>query len=186
MSELTEAATAERHRMLSERFLQIADGVQDWDAQTPVAEWANRDVVEHLTWLPGMLAGMGVQLDVEPADDPVQALRNQTTAVQTMLDGPDSDRMIDTGMMGQMPLSQVIEQFYNFDLFAHAWDLAKGSGQEIELDEEYAAGAHQGMSAMGPALQESGQFGTPQPVADDASAQDRLLALIGRDPAWTP
>jgi len=39
---------------------------------------------------------------------------------------------------------------------------------------------------MGPALHESGQFGTPQPVADDASPQDRLIALIGRDPGWVP
>ena len=185
MSTLTEATTADRHRMLSDRFLQIADGVQDWDAPTPVKEWKTRDVVEHMGWLPEMLSGMGVTLDVPSADDPVQQLRNQTTAVQELLDGPEADRMIDTQMMGTMPLSQVIDQFYNFDLFAHGWDLAKGSGQEIELDEEYAAGAHQGMSAMGPALHESGQFGQPQPVAEDAPAQDKLLALIGRDPAWS-
>lgn len=185
MSELTEATTAERHRMLSDRFLTLAEGVQDWDAPTPVKEWTNRDVVAHMAWLPEMLAGMGVTLDVEKHDDPVEQLRAQTAAVQELLDSPDADRLIDTNMMGEMPLSRVIEQFYNFDLFAHGWDLAKGSGQEIELDEEYAAGAHQGMSAMGPALHESGQFGTPQPVAEDASAQDKLLALIGRDPSWT-
>lgn len=185
MSTLTDATTAERHRILSERFLQIADGVQDWDAPTPVKEWKTRDVVEHMGWLPEMLGGMGVTLDVEPADDPVQRLRSQTTAVQRLLDSDDADRVVDTGMMGPMPLTQVIDQFYNFDLFAHGWDLAKGSGQQIEVDEDYAAGAHQGMSAMGPALHESGQFGQPQPVADDASSQDKLMALLGRDPAWT-
>lgn len=185
MSELTEATVAERHRILSDRFLGLAEGVQDWDGQTPVKEWRNRDVVEHLGWLPEMLAGMGVTLDVPRHDDPVEQLRAQTSAVQELLDGPEADRVVDTHMMGQMPLSQVVDQFYNFDLFAHAWDLAKGSGQDIDLDEEYAAGAHQGMSAMGPALHASGQFGQPQPVADDAPAADRLIALIGRDPAWT-
>lgn len=184
MSELTDATVAERHRLLADQFLSVAEGVQDWDAQTPVKEWTNRDVVEHLGWLPEMLAGMGVTLDVPRRDDPVEQLRAQTAVVQDLLDGPDADRVVETGMMGQLPLAQVIDQFYNFDLFAHAWDLAKGSGQQIELDEEYAAGAHRGMSAMGPALQESGQFGPPQPVADDASAQDRLIALIGRDPGW--
>lgn len=186
MSELSSVTPAERHRILADRFLSIADGVRDWDAPTPVKEWTNRDVVEHLAWLPVMLEGMGVTLDVPAKDDPVEQLRAQTGAVQELLDAPDGERVVDTHMMGQMPLSQVIDQFYNFDLFAHGWDLAKGSGQQIELDEEYAAGAHQGMSAMGPALHESGQFGSPQPVADDASAQDRLIALLGRDPAWAP
>lgn len=32
----------------------------------------------------------------------------------------------------------------------------------------------------------SGQFGTPQPVADDAPIQERLMALLGRDPHWSP
>jgi hypothetical protein len=31
----------------------------------------------------------------------------------------------------------------------------------------------------------SGQFGTAVPVAPDASPQDRLMAFIGRNPAWT-
>jgi hypothetical protein len=32
----------------------------------------------------------------------------------------------------------------------------------------------------------SGQFGTPQPVAGDAPIQERLIALLGRDPHWSP
>ena len=61
----------------------------------------------------------------------------------------EADRVIDTQVFGVMPLSVVIDQFYNFDLFAHAWDLAKASGQDASLDEDYAAGAYAGMSAMG-------------------------------------
>ena len=184
MSDLTDATPAERHRILADRFLAVADGVQDWDAPTPVKEWTTRDVVEHLAWLPGMLEGMGYTLDVPQKDDPVEQLRAQTDAVDEAL-AADGDKVLQTNMMGEMPLARVIDQFYNFDLFAHAWDLAKGSGQDLEMDEDYAAGAHEGMSAMGPMLHESGQFGTPQPVADDAPAQDRLIALIGRDPDWS-
>lgn len=186
MSELTDASVADRHRVLADRFLALAEGVPDWDAPTPVKEWKAADVVDHLGWLPGMLQGMGVTLDVPAADSPVDRLRAQTAAVQELLDSPDADREIDTNMMGVLPLSRVVDQFYNFDLFAHAWDLAKASGQELELDEDYATVAHQGMSALGSGLQESGQFGPPQPVADDAPAPDKLIALIGRDPAWTP
>lgn len=196
MSALTDATPAERHRILAERFLAIADGVTDWQAPTPVKEWRALDIVEHLGWLPGMLAGMGVALvatddpahPAEPADPAaaVARLRAQTRAVQAMLDAPDADRAIDTTMFGSLPLSQVIDQFYSFDLFAHAWDLAKACGQPADLDADYAAGAYAGMSAMGTALHASGQFGTPQPVAADAPVQDKLIALIGRDPAWSP
>ena len=35
-------------------------------------------------------------------------------------------------------------------------------------------------------LRSSGQFGTRQPVADDASSEQRLAAFIGRDPYWAP
>ncbi|MBK8733698.1 MAG: TIGR03086 family protein [Actinomycetales bacterium] len=186
MSALTEATPADRHRLLAAQFLAVADGVTDWQAPTPVKEWRAIDIVEHLGWLPGLLAGMGVHLDVPATDDPVERFRAQSAALQALLDSPDADRVIDTRMFGRMPFAQVIDRFYAFDLYAHAWDLARASGQELLLDEEYAGQAHQGMSAMGPALHESGQFGAPQPVPDDASAVDRLIALIGRNPRWTP
>lgn len=185
MSELTDTTAAERHRMLADRFLSIAEGVSDWDAPTPVKEWQTRDVIEHLAWLPGMLDGMGIDLQVPQADSPLDQLRAQTARVQEVLDGPEGSQVVDTQMFGQLPLAQVIDMFYNADLFLHAWDLARGSGQDLSLDEDYARATYEGMYGMGPALHASGQFGTPQPVADDASTQDRLIAYIGRDPAWT-
>ena len=181
MSTLTDATPAERHAIV----LELADGVRDWSAPTPVKEWVAQDVVEHLGWLPGMLGGMGVQLDVPAlAQDPVARLRAQSAAVQALLESPEADRVLETSWFGSRPLSWVINNFYTFDVFAHGWDLARSSGQDAELDEDYAEQARAGMAAMGSSLQESGQFGTPQPVADDAPAGERLMALMGRDPNW--
>jgi hypothetical protein len=42
------------------------------------------------------------------------------------------------------------------------------------------------MKPMEQLLRDSGQFGVAVPVADDASPQDKLMAFIGRDPAWRP
>ena len=42
-----------------------------------------------------------------------------------------------------------------------------------------------GMQQMAPVIRASGQFGDQQPVADDASAQEKLIAFIGRDPHWS-
>ena len=184
MSQLSDATPADRHRLLAQHFLDLIDGVEDWDAPTPVKEWRALDVVEHLRWLPGMLASMDVDLDIPHADSPIEQFKAQTVRVQEVLDGPEGSNEVQSRMFGTMPLAQVIDQFYTFDLYAHGWDLAKATGQQSLVDADYAEGAFQGMSAMGSALHASGQFGTPQPVADDASAQERLIALIGRDPAW--
>lgn len=187
MSTLTDATPAERHALVSAHFLDLAETVSDWSAPTPVKEWVAKDVVAHLGWLPGMLAGMGVHLEVPAlAEDPVVRFRAQSLAVQALLEGPGADRVLETSWFGTRPLSWIVDNFYTFDVFAHGWDLARSSGQDSALDEDYAEQARAGMAAMGASLQESGQFGTPQAVADDAPAAERLMALLGRDPNWAP
>ncbi|NLJ52570.1 MAG: TIGR03086 family protein [Intrasporangiaceae bacterium] len=184
MSELTEATVADRHRLLAQQFIDLIDGTQDWDSQSPVPEWRAQDIVEHLAWLPSLLGSLGVDLDVAAIDSPVERFKAQTVRVQEILDGPEAGREINLPGMRRMTVTEAIDRLYNFDLYAHAWDLASATGQEHRLDEDYAVSAHQGMSAMGPALHESGQFGTPREVAEDAPASERLLGLIGRDPHW--
>lgn len=184
MSELTDATAADRHRILAQQFLDLINGTEDWDAQSPVPQWRARDIVEHLTWLPGLLGSLGVDLDVAPVDSPVERFKSQTVRVQEILDGPEANREIEMPGMGRMSVTEAIDRFYSFDLYAHAWDLASATGQQHRLDEDYAAGAHRGMSAFGPALYESGQFGSPREVPEDALASERLLGLIGRDPHW--
>lgn len=185
VSQFTNSAPAEQHRVASAQLISIAEQVSDWDAPTPVKEWRARDVPEHLTWVGGFLGGMGVSLDIPRVDDPEEQVRATVAAVQDLLEGPAADEDVDSPM-GRMPLGQVITNFYTFDVIAHAWDLARSQGLDVAFDEDWATGAFHGMSAMGPALEASGQFGTPQPVADDASIQERLIALLGRDPYWSP
>jgi hypothetical protein len=43
-----------------------------------------------------------------------------------------------------------------------------------------------GLQPIDQLLRDSGQYGPRMPVADDASAVDRLMAFIGRDPDWRP
>ena len=43
-----------------------------------------------------------------------------------------------------------------------------------------------GMERVEDAMRGSGQYGPAVPVPDDADAQTRLIAFIGRDPAWWP
>lgn len=185
VSQFTDATPAERHRIASARLAEIADRVTDWDARTPVKEWRARAIPEHLTWLGGFLGGMGVSVDIPRVDDPAEQVHVQAAIVQELLEDATADEEVDSPM-GRMPLGEVIDSFYTFDVIAHGWDLARSQGEDVAFDEDWATTAFHGMSAMGPALAASGQFGTPQPVAADAPVQERLIALLGRDPHWRP
>jgi uncharacterized protein (TIGR03086 family) len=185
VSHFTDSSPAEQHRVASDRLIAVASQVTDWDAPTPVKEWRARDVPEHLTWVGGFLSGLGVSLDIPRVDDPAEQVRVQAVVIQDLLDSPAAAEDVDSPM-GRMPLAEVVNRFYTFDVIAHGWDLARSQGLDVAFDEEWATGAFHGMSAMGPALVASGHYGPPQPVGDDAPIQQRLIALLGRDPQWSP
>ncbi|MDO5677862.1 MAG: TIGR03086 family metal-binding protein [Propionibacteriaceae bacterium] len=179
---------AQQHAALAAKLTALAENVTDWDAPTPVAEWRTRDIFSHLMgWLPGMLGAGGVELPaVEVGDDVVAAWKEHTANVQALVDDEEQlARTIDVGQ-GPQPLGAVLEQYYIADLFMHRWDLAKASGQEADLEPEIVAGMVQGMTPIAEVLGASGQFGTPVVLDDTHSDEDRLIALIGRDPNWKP
>jgi len=79
-----------------------------------------------------------------------------------------------------------IDQFYTSDVFMHTWDLARASGQDDRLDPEFSAQLLAGMEPLDEMLRASGQYGPRVEVPADAPVQDRLMAFVGRDPAWRP
>jgi uncharacterized protein (TIGR03086 family) len=181
---------ASRHRACTATFTGLVDGTTDWDAPAPVAGWRARDVVDHLvTWLPGFLAADGVVLPAGPSadDDPAAAWQHHVGAVQAILDDPATrDRTFTNRHLGELPLAEAIDRFYTTDVFMHTWDLARASGQPVALDDAECAALLEGMEPIDDLLRSSGQYGPRVPVPDDASAMDRLVGFIGRDPAWQP
>ncbi|WP_114907854.1 hypothetical protein [Ornithinimicrobium murale] len=70
------------------------------------------------------------------------------------------------------------------DLAVHAWDLSRANGSALTLSEELC---HALLEAFGPfthLMARDGSFAPPIPLGENATAQDRLIALTGRDPAW--
>ena len=177
------------HRHVAAGFTAVADAVADWDAPAPVEGWTARDVVEHLvTWLPAFLSAGSVALgtaDPRPAD-PAEAWRDHADAVQALLDAPDAGRPFTHPRVGTHPLDQAVAQFYTADVFMHTWDLSRASGQDVQLDPDRCAAMLAAMQPIEDLLRGSGQYGPAVPVPDDASVQDRFVAFIGRDPAWSP
>ena len=175
---------AERHREVAGAFAERVRGTRDWNAPSPVAGWTAHSVVEHLTtWFPAFLAG-GAGIDLPKADpDPVVAWQAQTDAVQDLLERP-GDRVLSNPHIGDVPLAEAIDRFYTADVFMHTWDLARATGQDDRLDQDFCAQLLAGMLPMADVLVASGQYGPPVPVPDDADPQTKLIAFIGRDPAW--
>jgi len=181
---------AERHLEIGRGFTDRVRGARSWDAPAPVAGWTARDVVRHLVeWLPPFLAaGSDVQLPAGPSvdDDPVGAWQAHCDAVQAVLDDPaTAARVLSNPYIGELPLDRAIDQFYTSDVFMHTWDLARATGQDDRLDQDFCAQMLAGMEPMEEVIRSSGQYGPRVPVKDHADAQTRLLGFIGRDPEWT-
>lgn len=184
---------ADAHRRVATEFSAVVDAVDPaaWDEPAPPEGWVARDVVGHLVeWFPGFLvASTGIELAPGPsvAEDPAGAWHTQTDAVQALLDDPTlAGAEHDFPHMGSMTLGDVVERIYVGDVFLHRWDLGVATGHQIELDEATCEAMLTGMMPMEDALRSSGHYGPRFEVPGDAPVQDRLLAFIGRDPAWRP
>ncbi|CAM4100914.1 TIGR03086 family metal-binding protein [Janibacter anophelis] len=191
MSALSGMSVADRYRSAADTFADRVRGTDDWDAPTPVAQWRARDVVGHLTtWLPALLAaGSPVRLEPGPSaeDDPVGAWTSVDEQLRRLLDDPASEEIVFAHEhIGRLPLPRMIDQFFTSDVVFHTWDLARATGQDDRLDEQFIADALDGMRAMEETIRGSGQFGEQQPVPEGATVQEEFLAFIGRDPRWAP
>jgi uncharacterized protein (TIGR03086 family) len=176
-------APAEEHAYVAARFAELADGAAAgaWEAPAPVADWTARDVVAHLVeWLPGFL---GRGLPAVDLSDPAAAWRRRAADVQRLIEDA-GDEPFRNPHGGEFRLADAIDRFYTTDVFMHTWDLARALNQEPNLDADRAEELLAGMRPMEDVLRASGQYGPPVGVSEGASAQDRLMGFIGRDPLW--
>ncbi len=177
---------AARHEQVAGEFSRLVEQTTDWAAPAPVEGWTAVDVVDHLvSWFRGFLSAGGVELPAGPAaaDDPVAAWRHHATGVQGLLD-ERADEQFTHPYLGPGQLAGTIDRFYTSDVFMHSWDLARATGQEPRLDQDFAGQMLEGMRPIEAMLRDSGQYGPAVPVPDDAAPVEQLMGFVGRDPAW--
>lgn len=180
--------TPGRFRAVAAGFTAEVLRVHDWDAQSPCPEWAARDVVAHLVaWFRAHLRNADVELDV-PADvhqDPALAWSELVSAVQALLEDPERSQAVFTSGPDQgQTVEQVVRGSFLPDVFMHTWDLGRSQGHDVRLDKEFAARNLAALQSIDEQLRDSGEFGPAHPVPDDARADLRLMAYIGRDPEF--
>lgn len=178
---------AERISHLSDRFEAVIDNVDpgDWANQSPCEEWTARDVVRHVVDVHQMmLKPLDRTLSPAPSvdDDPFGAFRAARADVAGVLDDPNLATTEYDGYFGRAVVEQTIDGFLGFDLVVHGWDLAQATGQEVTIEPDEITRIRAQVDTLGDALRSPGVCKQPVEVPDDATEQDKLLALLGRQP----
>jgi uncharacterized protein (TIGR03086 family) len=162
---------------------------------TPCADWDVHALLNHLIlWtsysLEARAHGESVGQDLMDHDfaaDPgfAAAYRAQLDRALTAWADPATwERSLD--VMGSPTPAADIAALNLAEMVLHGWDLAAATGQRYEVDAAAAAAALQAVEANADLFREYKGFADPVEVPPAASVLDQVLALSGRDPAWTP
>lgn len=181
--------TATRFLERADAFAAIVDSAdQQWEAPTPCDGWTVRDVVVHaIETERDFLARNDLDPGTAPdLTDPSAAWRSHSATVVDIL-GRDgvAEREYD-GYFGRTTIAATMADFYGWDLVIHGSDVARATGQPWSISEHEAAVMHATADGWGDALYSEGVCSPAVEVPGDASATDRLLARLGRDPKWRP
>jgi uncharacterized protein (TIGR03086 family) len=185
----------ELHRRAAEEFGRRVERIEDddWARPTPCTEWDVRAVVNHMAyenrWAPELVAGrkieeVGDRFDGDLlGDDPKAAWRDSMDAAVAAFAAPDAlDRTVHLSF-GDFPGREYLGQLTS-DLTIHAWDVAKGIGDDDALAPDLVAFVWELWRPREEMVRASGVFGEAVAVPDDADLQTRLLAFLGRDRSW--
>jgi uncharacterized protein (TIGR03086 family) len=170
--------------VLSKTVALVAAVAPDQRAQpTPCPKMPVGLMVDHIVgWARGFAAqAVGEQPDGDPndyraGDDPAGELRRAgAQLVQATRTPPADGSGVPVGVL-------LMEEI------AHGWDLATATGQAVPFSaDEAEAALAAGRVMLKPEYRGPGKtFGDEVEPPDDATAVERLVAFLGRDPRWTP
>ncbi len=148
---------------------------------TPCSEWSVRQLIDHLIGGADYLFASAT--GGEPAAAPGTDYRSRVDRVLTALESPGALERVCVSPLGfDWPVSDAVAGTF-MDVLIHTWDLARATGQDERLD----AGLVEACAAMFlPEMprrgREAGIIGPEVALGAGASAQDRLLAAMGRTP----
>ena len=181
------STVADRYRRLAAEVTRRVAAVpaDRWDDPSPCEGWSARAVLQHLLDshrdMPAHV-GLTVPTDVPVADDPVGAWAQARDGLQALLDDPATATLEYDGYFGRTSLEKTVDGFLCLDLLVHGWDIAKATGGDVTLPADEVERVSQTAHSLGDSIRMEGVCGPPVTVADDATAQDRLLAHLGRTP----
>jgi uncharacterized protein (TIGR03086 family) len=170
--------TGRLHLAVCRRFgdaVRAADG--RWDRRSPCDAWDARGVLEHVIGFHDVLLLRPLALKPHrPRDDPQARWQLSYAALA---------EAFESGAVARLEAHALIPNLTR-DVLVHTWDLARAVGADDRLDPEWCELFCAGLPADPGALAASGMFKSPVSLANEMDTQARLLARLGRDPAWRP
>jgi uncharacterized protein (TIGR03086 family) len=175
--------------------LVAAIGPDQWELPTPCTDWTVRQVLNHLVGGNRLVTRVVRGEQLPPPDqlgrragedqlgaDPAQAYRGSADELVAALRAPGVLERAHTVPVGTLP-GPALVHLRTVETMVHGWDLARGIGQPAPYPDELAE-AELGFShdLLGRIPEGRHPFAPSRPVADDAPAIDRLVALLGRTP----
>lgn len=163
---------------------------QRWEARSPCPDWTARQLLGHLIdaqhQVVAMLTSQGPRPPVTDlgelarlaGDDPALGWQRTRTDTADSLAGVDPATAVTTPL-GARPAAGVLAVALVEPLI-HGWDLAVATGQQLSLAPEAVQVTLPAVQALGRQLADSGMYAPALPVPPGASAQDQLLAALGR------
>ena len=158
-----------------------------WDNQSPCDDWTARDVLRHQC---GVLQAMAATLNsgetvppqsIDSAEIPIAVWAETRDSVLGELDEPEILDREGKFWFGPMSVDQWI-QVVQWDPITHAWDISKAAGIESHIPDDLASVSHEVISGIRETLHKWGLVADEVEIAENASASEKFLALIGRDP----
>jgi uncharacterized protein (TIGR03086 family) len=163
-----------------------------WAGPTPDDEWTVTDLVAHIVdehlWMPPLIAGHELaeagkiveSVRRSSSGQPAEAWDAAALGSRSAVTEPGAlDRQVQLSR-GLTPVPDYVNEMI-FDLTVHSWDLGVAIGMRDPLPAELVEPALRTMEAWGD-MSSTGAMKPPVPVPADASAEDRLVALTGRNP----
>lgn len=164
----------------------------DWDRPSTCPGWTVRDIAGHVTWAQRQLRAWATgTADPSPSggpgtpnpaavlagDDPLTEYRKARAEANAVLTEETLATVTALPGMGEVPIAAVVELLL-CDTTVHTWDMGHPVGQRIELSAPLITAAHDWAKAH--VVRAPGFFGPELTPADDADAQTRMLAFVGR------
>jgi uncharacterized protein (TIGR03086 family) len=158
----------------------VEGAVTQLDARTPCEEWDARTLMNHMLETERFFLHRARGEDASPPSPDPPALLG---------DDPVADfRTARAELLGAFGEPGVMEQsgpalgIAFCDQLLHGWDLAVATGQDATMPDGLPEVAYDMLSPRLTDEQRGSAFKPRIPIADDASAQERLLAFTGRQP----
>lgn len=146
--------------------------------RTPCADLPVRQLVDHLV---GWARESARRLHGETADEDPNAYRSDDPGAEFEA---ASARILDGLRAAEQPALPPAMLLMEF--ITHGWDLATATGEPVTYsDDEAEAALAAGRTMLKPEYR-GDSFGPEVEPPEDATAVERLVAFMGRDPRWRP